>query len=335
MGTHGIFIGLIALCCFCLPHLIEAKPYGVYQQQVFVDQSGHGNFTTIQKAIDSVPSNNRHWFFINVKAGLYREKIKIPYEKPYIVIIGAGKRLTRVEWDDHDSVAQSPTFATLADNTVVKSITFVNSYNFPSKGKTNTNPRTPAVAALIGGDKSAFYSVGFAGIQDTLWDSDGRHYFHRCTIQGAVDFIFGNGQSIYQSCVIQVLGGLLQPGLAGYITAQGRTNPYDANGFVFINSLVFGTGMAFLGRPWRGYSRVIFYNSNLTDVVVPEGWDSWNFAGHENQLTYTEHGCFGSGSNTGRRVKWVKKLTGSAVQSLADLNFINRGGWVEDLPIPA
>ncbi|EOA32643.1 hypothetical protein CARUB_v10015938mg, partial [Capsella rubella] len=136
-------------------------------------------------------------------------------------------------------------------------------------------------------------------------------------------------------CVIQVLGGQLQPGIPGYITAQGRTNPYDANGFIFINSLVYGTGMAFLGRAWRGYSRVIFYNSNLTDVVVPEGWDAWNFDGHENQLMYAEHGCFGSGAKTGRRVKWVKKLSGSVVQDLADLSFINRGGWVEDLPIPA
>lgn len=72
METHRIFIGLVALCCFCLPHLIQAKSYGVYHQQVFVDQSGHGNFTKIQKAIDSVPVNNRHWFFINVAAGLYR-----------------------------------------------------------------------------------------------------------------------------------------------------------------------------------------------------------------------------------------------------------------------
>lgn len=69
----------------------------------------------------------------------------------------------------------------------------------------NKNPRTPAVAALIDGDKCAFYSVGFAGIQDTLWDSDGRHLFHRCTIQGAVDFIFGNGQSIYKVCHILTL----------------------------------------------------------------------------------------------------------------------------------
>lgn len=133
--------------------------------------------------------------------------------------------------------------------------------------------------------------------------------------------------------MIQVLGGLLEPGVAGYITAQGRTNPYDPNGFVFINSFVYGTGTAFLGRPWRGYARVIFYNSNLTNVVVPEGWNAWNYVGHEYQLTYVEHGCFGSGSNMGRRVKWVKNLSGSVVQSLADLNFINRGGWVEDLPI--
>ena len=59
-----------------------------------------------------------------------REKIKIPYDKPFIVIVGAGKRKTRVEWDDHYSVAQSPTFATIADNTVIKSLTFVVRWRF-------------------------------------------------------------------------------------------------------------------------------------------------------------------------------------------------------------
>ncbi|CAN6828908.1 unnamed protein product [Brassica oleracea] len=291
MGTRRLCIALF--CCFCLPHIIEA-----YHQQVFVDQSGHANFTKIQKAIDSVPVNNRHWSFINVAAGLYRY---IPYVKPFIVIVGAGKRKTTVEWGDHDSVAQSPTFATVADNTVVKSLTFVNTYNFPNKGKVNRNPRIPAVAALINGDKCAFYSVGFSGVQDTLWDADGRHFFHLCTIQGAVDFIFGNGQSIYKKCVINVLGATLKPGVAGYITAQGRTNPYDASGFVFTDNLVHGTGKAFLGRPWRSYARVIFYNTDLTDVVVPQRWDSWHFGGHVSQLTFAEIGYYGSGSNTGRR----------------------------------
>lgn len=130
-----------------------------------------------------------------------------------------------------------------------------------------------------------------------------------------------------------MLGATLQPGLAGYITAQGRTNPYDANGFVFMDSLVHGTGMAYLGRPWRSYARVIFYNTNMTNVVVPEGWDAWNLVGHESQLTYAEVGCFGSGSSTAQRVSWVKKLNGPVIQSLSSLNFINNGGWVQDLPI--
>ncbi|CAN7013120.1 unnamed protein product, partial [Brassica oleracea var. botrytis] len=225
----------------------------------------------------------------------------IPYDKPFIVIVGAGKRNTRVEWGDHDSVAQSPTFATVADNTVVKSLTFVNTYNFPNKGKVNRNPRIPTVAALINGDKCAFYSVGFSGVQDTLWDADGRHFFHLC----AVDFIFGNGQSIYKKCVINVLGATLKPGVAGYITAQGRTNPYDASGFVFTDNLVHGTGKAFLGRPWRSYAR----------------------------LTFAEIGYYGSGSNTGRRVSWVKKLSGFSVQSMINLDFITSGGWVQALPI--
>ncbi|KAL9404421.1 hypothetical protein Peur_001393 [Populus x canadensis] len=78
---------------------------------------------------------------------------------------------------------------------------------------------------MVTGDKTAFCQCGFAGVQNTLLfnttktllDDGGRHYFKRCSIQGAVDFIF--------DCSIQALGG--------FIPAQGRTNPNDANGFLF------------------------------------------------------------------------------------------------------
>uniref|UniRef100_A0A0D3BWK1 Pectinesterase n=1 Tax=Brassica oleracea var. oleracea TaxID=109376 RepID=A0A0D3BWK1_BRAOL len=123
----------------------------------------------------------------------------------------------------------------------------------------------------LNGDKCAFYSVGFSEVQDTLWDADGRHFFHRCTIQGAVDFIFGNGQSIYKvrytltiHITLQENNGLLREKIVG------RTNPYDASGFVFTDYLVHRTGKAFLGRPWCSYARVIFYNADLSDVVVPK-----------------------------------------------------------------
>jgi pectinesterase len=56
----------------------------------------------------------------------------------------------------------------------------------------------PAVAALVGGDRSSFYDCNFIGVQDTLSDMYGRHYYENCYIQGSTDFIFGNGQSLFQ-----------------------------------------------------------------------------------------------------------------------------------------
>jgi pectinesterase len=55
-----------------------------------------------------------------------------------------------------------------------------------------------AVAFLIQGDMAAFYDCSFYGAQDTLYDKAGRHYFKDCYIQGSIDFIFGDGQSLYE-----------------------------------------------------------------------------------------------------------------------------------------
>lgn len=57
-----------------------------------------------------------------------------------------------------------------------------------------------AVAFRIKGDMAAFYRVSFYGAQDTLYDQNGRHYFEKCFIQGSIDFIFGDGQSLYKVC---------------------------------------------------------------------------------------------------------------------------------------
>ncbi|XP_010025802.2 probable pectinesterase 29 [Eucalyptus grandis] len=303
-------------------------PGDASQWHIRVDPSGQsGTFTTVQSAIDAVPENNNHWFCIYVKEGTYREKVQIPKNKPFIILKGRGKRKTEIVWDDHETVAQSPTFTSSADNIVVKSISFRNSYNNP----VNENPKVPAAAAMILGDKSYFYRVGFSGLQDTLWDVEGRHYFKRCTIQGAVDFIFGGGQSIYEGCAISVLGNAL-PGLSGFITAQGRENEQDTDGFVFKNCNVFGSGSAKLGRPWRGYARVLFYHSNFTDVVDPKGWDAWSFVGREYQLTFVEYGCYGPGADMSKRVSWERKLDDSSVQQMTSLSYVDSEGWIDRTP---
>ncbi|XP_027769641.1 probable pectinesterase 29 [Solanum pennellii] len=173
-------------------HFKEQKKYPT----VYVDPSGHGKFATIQSAIDSIPQNNQYWICIIIKPGQYREQVKIPREKPYIYLKGDKNGEVIVTWDAHGSIDTDATFTTEANNTIVESITFINSYNYPPKR--NKHPRVVAVAAMISGDKCVFFKCKFLGFQDTLWDVQGRHYFKICTIEGAVDFIFGNGKSIYE-----------------------------------------------------------------------------------------------------------------------------------------
>lgn len=55
-----------------------------------------------------------------------------------------------------------------------------------------------AAALRISGDKALFSGCGFYGHQDTLCDDAGRHYFKDCYIEGSIDFIFGNGRSMYK-----------------------------------------------------------------------------------------------------------------------------------------
>ncbi|XP_062104491.1 probable pectinesterase 29 [Humulus lupulus] len=301
-------------------------------QTITVDQSGHGNFNTIQSAIDSVPSNNKYWIYIIIKAGVYREKITIPSNKSFIILKGEGRRETQVVWNDHQTIAQSPAFSCSASFVVVHSMSFTNSYNHPAAAA-NQNPRAPAVAALVSGDKIKFYNCGFYGLQDTLWDDSGRHYYENCLIEGAVDFIFGSGQSIFEQCTISVIGGSLEAGYVGFITAQGRTKNNDGSGFVFKNCHVDGTGSVFLGRPWRPYSRVLFYNSYLSKVIVPQGWNAWNSVGYEGQLTFAEESCSGPGSDLSRRVTWEKKLSKDTLNQLTSLNFIDSEHWLAQMPL--
>ncbi|KAK4478290.1 hypothetical protein RD792_017579, partial [Penstemon davidsonii] len=207
------------------------------------------------------------------------EQVIIPQDKPFIYLKGEGIGKTSVVWGAHDSMSTSATFASFADNTLVSGITFVNSYNYPPAK--NVNKIGPAVATRISGDKSAFYECSFLGYQDTLLDDKGRHFFKNCTIEGAVDFIFGRGQSIYEKCSIQVNVGIIRPKSTGYITAQARTQPNEPNGFVFKQCNVSGIGKTYLGRAWRAYSRVVYYDSFLSDIVVPLGWHAWNYVGQE------------------------------------------------------
>ncbi|CAK7340528.1 unnamed protein product [Dovyalis caffra] len=331
----SIIITLFIITSLSVSQAIDCKPGNGGSKVAYtivVDQSEKANFKTIQAAIDSIPTNNDQWIKVQINPGIYTEQVTIPPEKPCIFLEGQSSRLTTITYNAHERTDISATFTSRPSNIVAKGITFKNSFNrqlmqkiYKEKELRHT---VPAVSALIYGDKSAFYDCAFLGFQDTLCDALGRHHLYNCYIEGAVDFIFGSGQSFYESCSINVTGG-------GYITAQGREFPQDANGFVFSGCNVYGLKgvRAYLGRAYRAYSTVIFKDTFLSEVVEPLGWDSWTYVGHEGNFTYAEVNCKGLGSDTSKRASWVKKLDETQLNKFSKSSFIDQDGWLAKLPL--
>ncbi|KAJ4845746.1 hypothetical protein Tsubulata_046277, partial [Turnera subulata] len=310
--------------------------------------SGHGNFSTVQGAIDAVPADNTRWIRVQISPGVYTEKVLIPLNKPCIFLEGAGYQSTRIEFDDHENKIDSPIFISRPDNIVAKGITFKNTFGYPDGGiKAKRNEVKPATAFQVDGDKCAFFECAFIGMQDTLYDHRGRHHFRDCYIEGATDFIYGYGQSIYENCTISInIGKLAPPVVSGFITAQSKATPQETNGFVFKSCEVTGVGKAKLGRAWKAYSTVIFYKTDMKDVIDPEGWFSWHYAGHEKNFTYVEVENTGPGADTSKRVKWMKQLSGpqlekysghgkySTVQSAINAISDNNTRWIRVQILP-
>ncbi|MED6125738.1 hypothetical protein PIB30_071562 [Stylosanthes scabra] len=306
---------------------------------IIVNQHGASSnngtlFTRIQDAIDSIQVNNNRWVKIYIHAGTYKEKVNVPRNKPCIVLEGENRHKTIVTYGDHQKTDTSATFTSSPSNVVVTGITFKNSFNvrlgreikdeIEEEGKIK-----PAAAARIYGNNTAFYKCGFIGYQDTLYDIMGSHYFKKCYIQGEVDFIFGNGQSFYENCIINATGGELP----GFVTAQKRDSSRDETGFVFERGHVLGSGKVNLGRAWGVYSRVIFHGTYFESLITPQGWNAWDHVGQEDKFTYAEVNCKGPGSNTKDRVKWEKKLNYSDMQKFSLSSFVNKDGWIQNLPI--
>lgn len=99
---------------------------------IIVDQSGKGNFTKIQEAIDAVPENNVEEVFIAVKPGIYREKVIVPANKPFITISGRKAEDTIITWSDSKNTYNSATVAVLASDFVGRYLTIQVDFAFDS-----------------------------------------------------------------------------------------------------------------------------------------------------------------------------------------------------------
>lgn len=135
-----------------------------------------------------------------------------------------------------------------------------------------------AVALRISADTASFIGCKFIGAQDTLYDHTGRHYFRDCYIEGSVDFIFGNGLSLYEGCHLHAVTNTF-----GALTAQKRDSLLQETGFSFLNCKVTGSGALYLGRAWGSFSTVVFAYTYMDKIITPRGWYNW---GDKNREMY-------------------------------------------------
>ncbi|OVA05561.1 Pectinesterase [Macleaya cordata] len=244
-----------------------------------VDTNGCCNFTTVQSAVDAVGVFSRKRTIIWINTGIYFEKVMVPRTKVNITFQGQGFESTAIVWNDNANSSHGTFYSgsvqVFAPNFIAKNISFMNVAPMPGPGVVGAQ----AVAIRIAGDQSAFWGCGFFGAQDTLHDDRGRHYFKDCFIQGSIDFIFGNGKSLYENCRLISIANPVPVGVRiinGAITAHGRASSDENSGFAFVNCSVGGTGRVWLGRAWRPFSRVIFAYTSLSAIISPEGWNDFN-----------------------------------------------------------
>ncbi|KAG8386033.1 hypothetical protein BUALT_Bualt03G0106900 [Buddleja alternifolia] len=298
---------------------------------IVVDKNGRGDSVTVQGAVDMVPINNAERVKIHILPGIYREKVHIPANKPYISFIGNEDEASQsvITWHDKasDKAANggwlgtwnSASVTVESDYFCATGITFQNTVIAEVGGVNGFQ----AVALRIAGEKAMFYKVRFLGSQDTLLDETGTHYFFQCFIQGSTDFIFGNAKSLYEECAISVVGD----GFA--VAAQHRNMADDDTGFSFVNCTVRGTGTIYLGRAWGNYSRIIYSYSDFDIDVRPKGWDDWRIPSRHKTVVFGEHDCRGRGADRRGRVAWSKALNYLEVKPFLDTRFIRGEQWLK------
>ncbi|XP_024372084.1 probable pectinesterase 53 isoform X2 [Physcomitrium patens] len=305
------------------------KPKGK-SRKITVSKSGKDDFTTINAALDSIAEHEKHRTVIHIREGIYEEKIVINVSKPYITFRGDGRDKTIIQWgdkagdfDDDDQLLKTYRSATVGVNSqyfIAENIQFRNTAPQPPPGAVLRQ----AVAFRITGDRAAFYNSSFYGYQDTLYDHKGRHYFENCYIQGSIDFVFGNGRSLYKNCHLHS-----EAKVFGSVTAQKRNESHMNTGFSFVDASLTGTGPIYLGRAWGNFSRTVYSYTWMDNIVYPPGWSDFGFADRQSKVFYAQYNCKGPGAYSKERVAWVRELTAEEAKPFLSVHFINGKTWLK------
>ncbi|GAA3269318.1 RICIN domain-containing protein [Dactylosporangium vinaceum] len=229
-----------------------------------VAKDGSGQYSTIQAAVDAVPAGNTTRRVITIKAGTYRESVVIPANKPYITFqgLGSGPSNTVIVNDKPASTAGTTGSATVyvqSRDFQATNLTFSNDYDEAANGSSQ------ALALALYGDRAVLKNVRVTADQDTLLIyNSARAYVANSYIEGTVDFIYGNGQAVFNACSIYE-----KRSTGGPLTAA-NTPSTQTYGFLVYRSTITGAtnNTTQLGRPWGAAAQVTYRESSLSATIA-------------------------------------------------------------------
>nr|ACN40878.1 unknown [Picea sitchensis] len=309
-------------------------PVAAMQPDAVVAKDGSGKYKSIVDALKDAPSQlTSKRYVIYVKAGVYYENVTVSRKKTNIMIVGDGIQKTVVAAGrnvaDGSSTFRSATFAASGTGFIARDMTFLNNAG---------QDKHQAVALRVGADFSAIYRCSIIGYQDTLYVHSLRQFYRECDIYGTVDFIFGNAAVVLQKCTMFARKPM--PNEKITITAQGRKDPNQNTGISIHDCKVTAaidlvpvkaSYRAYLGRPWKLYSRTVYLQTFLDDIIDPAGWLEWYGDFALNTLYYGEYMNSGPGAGLVKRVTWpgyrVFK-TADQVYPFTVAQFISGSKWL-------
>ena len=189
-----------------------------------VSASGKGQYTTIQSAIDRIPTGVHEFISIQIEAGVYNEKLFIKKSSFELVGAGIGKTIItqsiardawRCDHIDDWGVATVNVDSCRAIN--FKNLTIENRYGFENKTAIKIACATDTTKYKLvqpNGHQMAFRSFNatqlkfvnchfkaFGGDTMSPWNTtDGMFYLKDCVLEGGVDFYCPRGWAYAENC---------------------------------------------------------------------------------------------------------------------------------------
>lgn len=240
------------------------------------EATGAKMYSTVQAAVNSVPSNNEKRTVILIKEGSYVEYLRI--ESPYITLIGEDREKVNINfYDPQITPAGGSTdkrcaihIKPSATGFAAENLSFENTYQFKGDGSLSNES---ADAIRVDADQSTFVNVKLIGYQDTLQANTNHQYFYKCYITGNVDFIYGTDARVLieDSDIVYRYNALKN---SGYVIAP-KTDIKYPYGFIFNECRITAekecSGDKYLlARPWGADASVAFINTYMSDIINKE-----------------------------------------------------------------